>query len=175
MSVDATGQGLTLQPTVAPTGNSSDSTRVSLYRRGDGLPRPLLHIPHGIMKLYSLKPRKWLLFVAATICGATGTLRLLDRNEDLIEREMDEDVEPGDCYVFCYEGQEHFLDWMLRRARHSQSMTSSRSRIVPAALREYYGGCPFTRMRPELCDVCHLVPYAKGRPVSVRVAGCNLM
>ncbi|EJC99404.1 uncharacterized protein FOMMEDRAFT_148664, partial [Fomitiporia mediterranea MF3/22] len=113
--------------------------------------------------LYSLKPRKWLLYVSTHICGIDGRLRLLNSGEDLTGEEMEEDVIPGDHYVFCFDGEANFLDWYLRGSRNDRkSSTSTRSRVIPEDLKEFYGGCPFTQEPPDQCDVCHLIPFAKG-------------
>ncbi|EJC97470.1 uncharacterized protein FOMMEDRAFT_171643 [Fomitiporia mediterranea MF3/22] len=147
--------------------NVSDDTRVWLWYMSVGgnadPPKSLLHIPHKRMELYSLKPRKWLLYLASVILGIDGTLRFLNGDEDFTEGEMDEDVGPGDRYVFCFDGEARFLDYLLRGTRHDRSSsTSTRSRVVPNELKEYYGGCPFSLVPAELCDVSHLIPFTKG-------------
>ena len=132
-------------------------------------PKSLLHIPHDRMRLYSLKPRKWLLYLASFILGTDGTLRFLDGDEDLAEGGMDEEINPGDHYVFCFDGVPKFLDYLLRGNRHDRSSpTSTRSRVVPIELKEYYGGCPFSLVPTMLCDVSHLIPFTKGDDVSIR-------
>ncbi|KAL5533609.1 hypothetical protein ACEPAG_69 [Sanghuangporus baumii] len=165
MSVGSATQGNAPQTSSGPPDDGDDESKISLSYMHIGYhpsPIPLMHVPHESMELYSLKPRKWLLYVAANICGITGTLRFFTGSEDLTEQEMEEDVNPGDHYVFCYVGEAHFLDWMLRDIPCSESTTSDRSSAVPEELKDFYGGCPFTRMPPEICDACHLIPVVKG-------------
>ncbi|EJC97715.1 uncharacterized protein FOMMEDRAFT_171619 [Fomitiporia mediterranea MF3/22] len=167
MDVAPGAQNNAPQASSSTSGNVGEDTRVWLWYMSVGgnanPPESLLHIPHDRMRLYSLKPRKWLLYLASVILGIDGTLRFLNGDEDFTEGEMDEDVGPGDRYVFCFDGEARFLDYLLRTTRHDRSSsTSTRSRVVPSELKEYYGGCPFSHLPPGICEACHLIPFTKG-------------
>ena len=168
MSVDAAEQSNAPQTNSGFLDIGDYRTKVLLsYMRVGEQPNPLLHIPHEMMKLFSLKPRKWLLYVATNICAIDGTLRFLANGGDFTDQEMEQSVSPGDHYVFCYVEDARFLDGMMLSTCHSQSAISSRSRVRPDELRDFYGGCPFTKVSLGLCDVCHLVPRVKGDDVRI--------
>ena len=74
----------------------------------------------------------------ASLRSNDGALRSLNGDKGFTEQEMKEDVNTSDHYVFCYVGEAHFLDWAMRGTRHNQSTISSRSRVVPQELKEFY-------------------------------------
>lgn len=48
---------------------------------------------------------------------------------------MEQSVNPGDHYVFCYTGELLFLNRLMRGTRHSQSSASTRSCTEPKDLK----------------------------------------
>ncbi|KAL5480155.1 hypothetical protein ACEPAI_1425 [Sanghuangporus weigelae] len=101
-------------------------------------------------------------FVVVTICGSEGKLRFIDDDQDITQQDMERGVNLSDHLVFCLFGEIKFMDGLLRFRSHDRTTVSTRSRIVPSSLRRIYQGCPFTKVRPDACHVCHLIPYAKG-------------
>ncbi|EJC99408.1 uncharacterized protein FOMMEDRAFT_160439 [Fomitiporia mediterranea MF3/22] len=164
MNIDPATQNISsLARKSSPDNVDDESNVLLLYMSGGHNPSSLLHIPHDCMMLYSLKPRKWLLYVATNVCGVDGTLRFLNGDKDFSEEEMEKDVNPGDYYVFCFDREANFLDWRMRATHMDRdSCSSTKHMYVPKELREFYGGCPFSQMLSELCEVCHLVPREKG-------------
>lgn len=126
----------------------------------------LLRIPHEVIELYCLKPRKWLHYVATIICGIQGKLRFKGGSEDITDQDMEQGVDGGDHFIFRLSGEASLMDVSLRFRGNDSRTVSSRSRVVPPDLSRMYGGCPFTKVRVRLCQACHIIPFNKGDEVS---------
>ena len=105
------------------------------------------------------------MYIATVICRVDGTLRFFAPEEDISEEDMESKVKGGDHLVFQLSGEPNFLDWHLRDRLRSRSSVTSESREGPLELKDYYRGCPFTKQDIEICQGCHLIPFAKGTEV----------
>lgn len=142
--------------------SDTEKVRLSFSSGNDDQPEitRLLRVPHSDLNTLSTKPRKWLCYAAYVICGATGTL--WDTENTVVE--LEGDVNPGDHFVYHLDAKAEFVDWKARDRTHSEASFTSQ-RTVVGLLREYYGGCPFTKVYETTCQCCHLIPRAKKNEV----------
>ncbi|KAH8115319.1 hypothetical protein DFH11DRAFT_1543421 [Phellopilus nigrolimitatus] len=128
----------------------------------------VLAIPFGAFPLYSLKPRKWLEYLACAISGSAGGVISLSGAVDLDPPACDRDapVCTGDAYYYHYDpagAPPCFADPDVATVAPSTSTsTSTSTRRVRRRLRALYPACPFTDLPGALCDTAYLVPRTKG-------------
>ena len=128
---------------------------------------PLLYIPHNVLVTLSTRPRKWLCYAAYTICGVVGALFSCDEHEELSAVDLEGDVNENDHFVYRFSDAPKFVDPQARGPKRSSQSVSTRSREGNSDVRDYYGGCPFSRIPDGSgCHCCHLIPHSKGDDVS---------
>ncbi|KAH8115336.1 hypothetical protein DFH11DRAFT_1726195 [Phellopilus nigrolimitatus] len=157
--------------------SSSQEEPVSLHLRlppaADDVPDTypawftVLAIPSGAFPLYSLKPRKWLEYLACAISGsAGGVLSLSGADAHTPACDRDAPVRAGDAYYYHYDSggaPPCFVDPDVATVAPSTSTsTSTSTRRVRRRLRALYPACPFTDLPGALCDTAYLVPRTKG-------------
>ncbi|KAF8964218.1 hypothetical protein BDZ97DRAFT_1660573 [Flammula alnicola] len=141
----------------------SSVTDINLHLSYQNEEMVALTIPIDDIKRLSLRPLKWLRYVAFAVFGAPGRLAL---TSDANAPDVDYDVPLGKIsgdYYYIPDGEIHLVDY---RALNDHTITSSVSSDRPSNFRTEVvnrdASCVFTRQPAVVCDAAHILPRCKG-------------
>ncbi|KAF8957264.1 hypothetical protein BDZ97DRAFT_1670266 [Flammula alnicola] len=121
-----------------------------------------LTIPIDDIKRLSLRPPKWLRYVAFAVFGAPGRLAL---TSDANAPDVDYDVPLGEIsgdYYYIPDGELHLVDYQALNGPITSSVSSDRPSKFHTQVKNRDASCVFTRNPGEDCDAAHILPRCKG-------------
>ncbi|KAK0473584.1 hypothetical protein IW261DRAFT_1503657 [Armillaria novae-zelandiae] len=124
-----------------------------------------LSIPIVDIKRLSIRPLKWLRYVAFTVFGAIGHLALTADGSAVEDENITWESQDRLCedYYYIPDGELHLVDYRCLNDRITSSATEPRLPTFRQSIRQRDGdGCVFTRDGLSSSKAIHLLPKRKG-------------
>ncbi|KAK0187236.1 hypothetical protein F5146DRAFT_767916 [Armillaria mellea] len=124
-----------------------------------------LSIPIADIKRLSIRPLKWLRYVAFTVFGATGHLALTADGSAVEDENFTWESQDRLCedYYYIPDGTLHLVDYQCLNDRITSSATEPRPTSFRQSIIDRDGdSCVFTRNDLSVSEAIHLLPKSKG-------------
>ncbi|KAK0187364.1 hypothetical protein F5146DRAFT_1064573 [Armillaria mellea] len=149
----------------------ADFAAVNIHLRYHNAQVLALSIPIVDIKRLSIRPLKWLRYVAFTVFGAIGHLTTADgsavEDENITWESQDRLCED---YYYIPDGELHLVDYQCFNDRVTSSATERRlASFRESMIRRDGDRCVFTRDNPSVSEAIHLLPKSKGDEYIQRV------
>ncbi|KAK0495721.1 hypothetical protein EDD18DRAFT_1287147 [Armillaria luteobubalina] len=124
-----------------------------------------LSIPIDDIKRLSIRPLKWLRYVAFAVFGATGRLALTADGSAIEDENITWEFEDQlrEDYYYIPDGALHLVDYQGLNDRMTSSVTEAHlSSFRQSIIRRDGDGCVFTGAEVAYCEAIHILPRCKG-------------
>jgi len=129
-----------------------------------------LAIPLEDIERLSLRPLKWLRFVAFAVLGVKGHLYDSPGGNVVDYGILSLADLANDYYYFSPEGVYHLVDHQGLNDRTTSSVLTERGYRFRSAVTLRDGNrCVITRCDASCCDAAHIIPHSKGDDVPFRI------
>ncbi|KAK0462194.1 hypothetical protein IW261DRAFT_1348408 [Armillaria novae-zelandiae] len=124
-----------------------------------------LSIPIVDIKRLSIRPLKWLRYVAFTVFGAIGHLALTADGSAVEDENITWESQDRLCedYYYIPDGELHLVDYQCLNDRITSSATELRLPSFSQSIIQRDGDfCVFTETEAAYCEAIHILPKCKG-------------
>ncbi|KAK0486612.1 hypothetical protein IW261DRAFT_1582348 [Armillaria novae-zelandiae] len=124
-----------------------------------------LSIPIVDIKRLSIRPLKWLRYVAFTVFGAIGHLALTADGSAVEDENITWESQDRLCedYYYIPDGELHLVDYQCLNDRITSSATEPRLPSFSQSIIQRDGDfCVFTETEAAYCEAIHILPKCKG-------------